>query len=292
MQINGRIEDMDKFLFLFDEKIQKLINSFAYCFKISACIFSPEMNTIFNSKPNHICDYCQLIQEKLGLRYRCREQDKLMCKQCEKSKKPLVYQCHAGLMETVIPLKLNNRLVGYSMIGQFRNREDVPQEICKNWLQKHTDLKELQQAFLNQPYYEKTAIDNIINLFEMLCSYIVSREYIKIRQPSVADKVILYIEQNISVPILLDEVADKLRLSRSSISHIIKRDLQISFKQLCIQKKIEQFENLVKNNSGIPLQEAAFLVGYNDPLYFSRVYKKVRSITPSAFQKSIREAAE
>jgi AraC-like DNA-binding protein len=37
------------------------------------------------------------------------------------------------------------------------------------------------------------------------------------------------------------------------------------------------------------IQEVAAKIGYNDPLYFSRVYKKIRSIPPSEYLANIRE---
>lgn len=279
---------MEKLAFFFNEEIKKIVYSFAYCFKVNVTIFSPTMEVLFWGLENKVSDYCQLVQQKLNLKYKCIQQDRMMCTQCEKTSQPLIYQCYAGLMEAVIPLKLNNRLVGYAMIGQFRNREDIPQEILNLWLEKFKDSTALQKAFDKQPYYEKQAIDNMINLFEMLCSYIVSREYIKVRQVTVIDNVIDYIKENISVSISLDEVAKKIGYSRSCISHTIKRELHISFKQLCIQKKIERFESLIQANPKMYIQEAAFSVGYDDPLYFSRIYKKVRFVNPSTFIKSVR----
>jgi AraC-like DNA-binding protein len=42
-------------------------------------------------------------------------------------------------------------------------------------------------------------------------------------------------------------------------------------------------------NPDISIQEAASRVGYEDPFYFSRLYKKVRLVAPSGYIKSIRK---
>jgi AraC-like DNA-binding protein len=62
-----------------------------------------------------------------------------------------------------------------------------------------------------------------------------------------------------------------------------------NFKQLCILKRIQRFESLIASDPTISIREAAFRVGYSDPFYFSRLYKKVRLAAPSTYTKSVRE---
>jgi AraC-like DNA-binding protein len=63
----------------------------------------------------------------------------------------------------------------------------------------------------------------------------------------------------------------------------------MSFKQLCLLKRIRRFETLVSTEPSLSVSEAVYRIGYEDPLYFSRQYKKTRHITPSAYAKSVRE---
>ncbi|MDR0375302.1 MAG: helix-turn-helix domain-containing protein [Treponema sp.] len=76
--------------------------------------------------------------------------------------------------------------------------------------------------------------------------------------------------------------------SQRAILYALKKNLNMNFKQLCMLKKIERFERVVSENPAITVEEAALMIGYDDASYFSRVYKKVRSATPSAFIKSVR----
>jgi AraC-like DNA-binding protein len=41
-------------------------------------------------------------------------------------------------------------------------------------------------------------------------------------------------------------------------------------------KKIQKFENIISVQPDILIKDAAAQVGYEDPLYFSRLYRKVR----------------
>ena len=279
---------MEKLTFFFDKEVQKLINSFIHLFKTSITVFSTEMQPQVHGLDNKECNYCNLIWHELKAVSRCMQQDRLMCTQCENRQTALVYQCHAGLTEAVIPIHVKNVLAGYFMIGKFRTQKVIPPEILEEWRKKKLDTKLLKAAFNAQPFFDKNSAENMLNLFSMLCSYIVSNEHVKARNPSIAEQVTRWIEDHISEPVSLDDLAYHLDLSQSTISHTIKKQLRISFRELYILKKIQHFENLIVYDPSISIKDAAYQVGYDDPAYFSRLYKKVRLVPPSEFITSVR----
>jgi AraC-like DNA-binding protein/ligand-binding sensor protein len=279
----------EKLGLFFDEEVQRLIDSFAYCFKVKITVFSSSMEELIVGLQNPGAHFCQLIQKGLRFRYRCCRQDKLMCERCEREHKLLVYHCYAGLSEAVIPITIQDTLIGYAMLGQFRTYEKLSKEILKDWSKAKFDEKTLEHAFLAQPFFDQPALDNMLRLFSMLVSFIVTREYVKVRRPGIVEKVVQYLEAHITEPVDLNTIAAAMNRSRSTISHTIKQQLGLSFKQLCILKRIQRFESIVIMDPHISIQEAAVQVGYEDPFYFSRIYKKIRLTAPSTYIKSVRE---
>jgi AraC-like DNA-binding protein len=175
------------------------------------------------------------------------------------------------------------------MLGQFRTIEHPPEEIVRDWAAAGFDPETLEAALLEQPFFDNAALDNMLRLFSMLISFIVTREYVKIRRPGLTEKVIQWLEDHIADSLDLNEAAAAVNRSRSAVSHTVKQHLGLSFKQLCILKRIQRFESIVSQDPNLSIQEAAARVGYEDPFYFSRIYKKVRLAPPSTYIKSIRE---
>jgi AraC-like DNA-binding protein len=272
----------------FDEELQRLIDSFAYCFKVKITVFSSRMEELIVGLHNPGSLFCQLIQKKLRLRYRCCRQDKLMCDRCEKKDALMVYHCFAGPSEAVLPIKIDGTLIGYGMIGQFRTNEALPDETILLWAKAGFENEPLLEAFNEQPFFDQTSLDNMLRLFSMLIAFAVNREYVRFRNPGLAEQVSHWLDEHIAEPVTLDDLAATLCRSRSTISHTLSRQLGISFKQLCALKKIERFESIIASDPSIPIQEAAALVGYEDPFYFSRIYKKIRFAPPSTFINSVR----
>ncbi len=63
--------------------------------------------------------------------------------------------------------------------------------------------------------------------------------------------------------------------------------LHKSFKQMMIEEKLKKAEEYFHLGPNITIREVAVKVGYNDPYYFSRLYRKYRGLSPSEYIKGI-----
>jgi hypothetical protein len=96
---------MERMSIFIDKEVQRLIDSFAHCFRVKITIFSARMEELIVGLQNPGAGFCRLIQKKLNARYRCLRQDKMMCEQCQGKQELLIYDCYAGFTETVIPIR-------------------------------------------------------------------------------------------------------------------------------------------------------------------------------------------
>jgi len=241
---------IDKTGLFFDEELQRLIDSFAYCFNVKITIFSSKMEEMIVGLQNPGSLFCQFVQKKLRLRYRCCHQDRLMCERCEQKDDVVVYHCYAGPSEAVLPVKIDGTLIGYGMLGQFRTSKGLYEEIVEHCVKAGFEHETLLEMFEKQPFFDQAALDNMLRLFSMLLSFAVSREYVRFRRPSLAEQVNHWLDEHLAEPLTLDDLAASVNRSK----------------------------------------EAAALVGYQDPFYFSRIYKRVRFTAPSTYTQSIRKA--
>jgi AraC-like DNA-binding protein/ligand-binding sensor protein len=273
-----------------DDKVQNLLTSFTYFFKVRLSIFDVDLKRYLSTGlyPDH-CAYCALLWDKLGYYDQCRNLDRTMCGHAEKSATPVTYPCHGGMMDSCLAVRFNGTLIGYAFLGQFRTQNAIPLGVLKDWQKTGMDPAILHNAFNEAPRFEKAVVDNMINLFTALCDYIVSRNFIRLRSVDIARLTAHWIDDHIAEPVMLEDVAAYLGYSQSTIYQVIKRQLGMSFKELCILKKVEHFERLVNDNPALTIEEVAAKVGYCDPFYFSRIYKKTRSATPSSYIKSVRK---
>lgn len=101
-----------------------------------------------------------------------------------------------------------------------------------------------------------------------------------------------YIEQNYWKPSLtVTEIVQAVNLERSYLFRKFKEATGESVSAYIASCRIRRACELLKT-SGLPVQSVAYSVGYNDPLYFSRVFKKATSYTPSAYMMLHQKQAE
>ena len=276
----------------FDPSVKELIDSIALSFNVRITFFSVTRDEYLVGYHLQDSDFCSMIQTKLGIRYRCLALDTRMCAKCKRLGEKITYRCHAGLSEVIVPVYIEKQLMAFACLGQFRMSDDIPREMTEMWKEAGYPEEELRKAFYERPKYTEEQLKRILYIFSTSIEYLLSTARLKLRKPQLLEEILDYIDENIEKDITIGEVAEKTSKSTSTITHKVKETLGFSFKDLLIEKKLLHFEALMKKDPDMPIQEAAARVGYADPLYFSRLYRKKRGATPSSFQSDIRRSQE
>ncbi|GAA0485032.1 hypothetical protein GCM10008986_07850 [Salinibacillus aidingensis] len=95
-----------------------------------------------------------------------------------------------------------------------------------------------------------------------------------------------YIGEHYHRPVSLEEVAQYVDLSANYFSNMFREETGQTFIDYVTDIRLRQAKQLLKENT-LSLKEISFKVGYKDPNYFSRVFKKHEQLSPKQFQKQI-----
>lgn len=91
------------------------------------------------------------------------------------------------------------------------------------------------------------------------------------------------IEENYNQPLSLGYYSEMCFLSEEYLSKLFKQELGVNFIDYLIQVRLEKAERLLKNKE-LSISDIAYLVGYNDPKYFCRIFKKKYGKPPSMYR--------
>lgn len=106
------------------------------------------------------------------------------------------------------------------------------------------------------------------------------RNYERIRN------ILAYIEANYSSNLTLEDIADHIHLCKSECCRMFKRCMRQSLFDFILEYRIEQSLAWL-SDTGNSIQAVSEKVGFNDANYFSRVFRKYRGCSPSAYRKEL-----
>lgn len=89
-----------------------------------------------------------------------------------------------------------------------------------------------------------------------------------------------YIEENYMNDISLDDIASLAGFDKSYIGRIFKKSEGVTIMTYLLNCRITKAEALLKK--GMNVSEACYSVGFKDPAYFSKCFKKVKGYSPSS----------
>ena len=93
-----------------------------------------------------------------------------------------------------------------------------------------------------------------------------------------------YIKENYTKELTLDEVSKQVNISPYYFSKIFKEETGTNFVEYFTKLRIERACELLKEKE-YSIKEICGLVGYSDPNYFSRIFKKWINTTPSDYRE-------
>lgn len=275
--------------YVFQNDVQETLDIFTSLFDIRIAFFSTSGRELRIGQKRDVCTFCRLLRKKLGYDSDCLKLDSRMRAKAARERKLMYYRCHGGMSEAIMPIFLEDDLIGFLMAGQFRTPGNtLSRRISKQWKDKFgTD--ELDQAYNDAPYFEKDYAANIVKLFSTLIDHFLYRHMIELYGNTSVQPLINYMRAHYEEHLGLEDASRILMQSQSSLSHKFKQLTGKSFNQFQIDLKLDKADEYFEKQPEMLIKEVAFRLGYSDPYYFSRLYRKNRGRSPRQAKKQFQQ---
>ncbi|GGH78203.1 two-component system response regulator YesN [Pullulanibacillus pueri] len=93
-----------------------------------------------------------------------------------------------------------------------------------------------------------------------------------------------YIDSHYTESLSLEDVANHVQLSPYYFSKLFKENYEMTYIEYLTKQRIEHAQNLLKTTE-LSQKEICYQVGYHDPNYFSRVFKKWTKQSPREYRR-------
>jgi two-component system response regulator YesN len=109
-------------------------------------------------------------------------------------------------------------------------------------------------------------------------------EYTKNRNARPVRQAIAYIEEHFGGNISLEILAKEVGLSPVYFSAVFKKETGANFSNYLADFRIKKAKDMLKK-SNVNINEIAYGTGFQDPKYFSKLFKKATGVTPVVYRR-------
>ncbi|MBN2686073.1 MAG: PocR ligand-binding domain-containing protein [Pontiellaceae bacterium] len=266
------------------QRVSEIFDLYTQLHEIRISLFNPEGKLIYPDavgRPN--CRYCTMLRDTLGMDSRCRAMDRKMMQVSLQRHGLVSYTCHAGMREAAAPVVVNEKLVGYVMLGQFRSEAAPTQSPYSEEWQAEQGNAALQKAYETTAVFPEHKIETLLSMFRHLLEFIIESQLIQPKEYDLIEPAIAQIHDRPAEPFSLADASRLIGRSPSSVTRLFLKATGRGFKQYQANYRMERAALLLKQSPGRPITEIARSVGFEDALYFSRVFRRHFGCSPSAF---------
>ncbi|WP_181592500.1 PocR ligand-binding domain-containing protein [Paenibacillus sp. YN15] len=269
--------------------VRELLRNFYTLTGIRTAIFDHSFHELA-AYPTRLSTYCHIIRSDPRAEAACIRCDQEACSKVKNERRLYTYECHAGLTETVVPIQADNQIIGYLMFGQLLqtgSREALWDRIYQNVSSYDLDMNKLYNAFQRKKHISKSIIEAYARTMEMSASYLYLSRMLILKQDTLAQKIDGYITEHIKDDLSVSVLCKQFNISKSHLYKLSEQSFGVGIAEHIRNIRIQLGKKLL-GDTDCPIYEIAEQVGIPDYNYFTKAFKRLTGILPSAYRKENR----
>ena len=209
-------------------------------------------------------------------------------KEVARERKILRYTCHAGLMETILPIMYEDVLIAYLQIGQFRDSEGIyssPERVRATAKKYGFPKEELLRLFDGQLTVSEEKLTSLCKILEILIRSFWVDGLIYYKRSMLSIRIEHFIDEHLAENISVSDVCEKFLISKNALYNLFRDELGTTIGSLITEKRLAAARRLLHSEPSLNVTQIAERVGFTDYNYFIRLFKRKMGVTPLKYRK-------
>lgn len=272
---------------IFDkEKLAQVLSDFYSSTGIAVTLYDSQKQVVATS-PIY-SPYCALIRARSACVEHCDRSDLTHMKEVGADHTVKCYTCHAGLMETILPIEYEGIVIAYLQIGQFRDTAAVyssPEHIAEAARRYGLPIDELRARYEELPLISEVRLAALFRILGILIRSFWVDGLIAYRRSMLSIRIEQYITAHLTEQIRIEALCREFSLSKNALYRLFREEFQATVNEFILQKRLDLACELLRSESTLSVTEISARCGFSDYNYFIRLFKNQRGITPLQFRK-------
>jgi AraC-like DNA-binding protein len=184
----------------------------------------------------------------------------------------LVYRCHSGLIEAVVPLHDEaGGFLGALVFGQIRPRGASGRRLPRA----------LRGLYLLLPESTEVRVSDVAQLLQYVSEHIIRSQLVRRRTEDWAERLDRYVDEHIGERLTLGSLARAIHVSPSFLSHRAAGELGRPPLKHVAEKRLQLARRRLR--AGATVREVACDLGFYDAFHLSRRFKARFGCAPTRY---------
>lgn len=209
---------------------------------------------------------------------------------------PCTLECFAGLNDSLVPIRLGEKIVGYLQTGQVLFRAPTEKQFraaLEQILQWHAeaDGATLRAAFFETRVLTKAHYDAMLRLLASFAEHLshIANELMIAQasaEPVAVTKARAFIAEHLAEELSLEQVARAAGMSAFYFCKVFKAATGVTFTDYVARARVEKTKQLLLD-ANVRISEAAYEAGFQSLSQFNRVFRRIEGRSPSAYREHL-----
>ena len=252
-----------------------------------------EGQTLRLSQGRHFSSFCRAMRRNADCAKLCHACELANAQEAAKQKRPLVYSCHVGLVDIVVPLfGHQGEYLGCLTSGQFRQTgttsDDNPRipEVAR--LAK-IPVRRLMDLYARCICLEKRQIQGVVRYLQLVGRQLVAVHHNLLFMESIdipARMALIrqYLHEHYAEPLSLGKVARHFSLSPEYLCRLFKKEYGIGFHAYLSYYRVEKGRELLQDTQ-LYVANIVDMIGFGSVVQFNRMFRRLIGTSPAQWRK-------
>lgn len=266
------------------EKLAQILENVYTLLQTPISIFDKDFQFLTSYPPEgYLTDFCRMIREDPQRLGKCRQSDEESCALCKKTNRTFSYLCHAGIRETITPIRFEKTIIGYILFGEYRiagMEKDVAAYAAENGM----CAEKLQTAYQKLTVLTEKQVTATCEILQSCILQFWMSEAILLQENELVERLKKFIEDNLHESLTTEDLCKNFFLNRQQLYTIFRESFSVPVKQYVLERKIARAKQLL-STTNVSVTAVAERTGFADYNNFIQRFKKMTGVTPLQYRK-------
>lgn len=272
------------------ELLLDLMKNFYVLTNIKIALFDTNGYEVL-SYPYMHCPFCAYVRSFENGARDCLDSNRRSFERCQHTGNMEIYKCHAGLIETTVPLIDNGVVTGYIMFGQITdetNSSNVSASLS-SYVSRYNRLqpKGVDASIYRVTYKTRDQIIAAAKILEACTFYVLLKDMVSLHRKTFMENLDSFLLDHLSEDLSIGRLTQEFHISKNKLYESCSKYLSTGIAEHIKKLRLDEAKRLL-TETDLPVYEISERIGFSDYNYFCRTFKKEIGMPARQYRRSER----